>query len=184
MLANSSYVETEGDNSSSNSEINLDLEVNPDKDGPDKLPEELVELDLDTADPDTIARRGNRTTTDLVRLYLQEIGRVPLLERDEEVSEAQKVQRHINILEQRSEAAKAGNATLQEFTKLVDVHDRLVAQLSHRPSMKRWSMAVGMEIPLLKEKLAEGKQAWAEVMSCDVKELDRIQKMASALRNT
>ncbi|MGB5636012.1 MAG: RNA polymerase sigma factor SigC [Waterburya sp.] len=175
MLANSSYVETEGDNSSSNSDINLDLEVT-DKDSPDKLPEELIELDLDSADPDTIARRGNRTTTDLVRLYLQEIGRVPLLERDEEVSEAQKVQRHINILEQRTEAAEAGNPTLQEFIKLVDVHDRLVAQLSHRPSMKRWSMAVGMEIPLLKEKLAEGKQAWAEVMGCDVKELDKIQK--------
>jgi len=175
MLGNSSYVETEGDNSSSNSDINLDLEIN-DKDSPDKLPEELIELDLDSADPDTIARRGNRTTTDLVRLYLQEIGRVPLLERDEEVSEAQKVQRHINILEQRTEAAEAGNPTLQEFIKLVDVHDRLVAQLSHRPSMKRWSMAVGIEIPLLKEKLAEGKQAWAEVMGCDVKELDKIQK--------
>ncbi len=176
MLANSSYVHTEENNSSSNSDINLALEASNDKDIPNKLPEELVELDLDSADPDTIARRGNRTTTDLVRLYLQEIGRVPLLERDEEVSEAQKVQRHINILEQRTTAAEAGNVTLQEFVKLVDVHDRLVAQLSHRPSMKRWSMALGMEIPLLKEKLAEGKQAWAEVMGCDVKELDKIQK--------
>jgi len=176
MLANSSYVETEGDNSSPNSDFNLDTEPNSDKDLPPKFPEELVELDLDSADPDTIARRGNRTTTDLVRLYLQEIGRVPLLERDEEVSEAQKVQRHINILEDRTSAAKAGNVTLQEFIKLVDIYDRLVAQLSHRPSMKRWSMAVGMEIPLLKEKLAEGKQAWAQVMGCDVKELDKIQK--------
>lgn len=176
MLANSSYVQTEGDNSSSNSDIDFAIEASNDKDGPNKLPDELVELDLDSADPDTIARRGNRTTTDLVRLYLQEIGRVPLLERDEEVSEAQKVQRHIYILEQRAAAAEAGNEILQEFSKLVDVHDRLVAQLSHRPSMKRWSMAVGMEIPLLKEKLAEGKIAWAEVMECDVKELDKIQK--------
>ncbi|MEM8674573.1 MAG: RNA polymerase sigma factor SigC [Cyanobacteria bacterium P01_G01_bin.67] len=174
MLANSSYVETEGDNSLSIPDLNLDTEAN--KDSSDKLTEELVELDLDSADPDTIARRGSRTTTDLVRLYLQEIGRVPLLERDEEVSEAQKVQRHINILEKRAEAAEAGNVILQEFIKLVDVHDRLVTQLSHRPSMKRWSMAVGMEIPLLKEKLAVGRQAWAEVMNCDAKELDKIQK--------
>ena len=176
MLANSSFTETEGNNSPADNELKLDAEINMDKDNPDKLSEELVELDLDSADPDTIARRGSRTTTDLVRLYLQEIGRVPLLERDEEVSEAQKVQRHISILEERAKAAEAGNAVLQEFSKLVDVHDRLVTQLSHRPSMKRWSMAVGMEIPLLKEKLAEGKQAWAEVIGCDVKELDRIQK--------
>ena len=117
-----------------------------------------------------------RTTTDLVRLYLQEIGRVPLLERDEEVSEAQKVQRHINILEQRAQAAEAGNTTIQEFVQLVDVYDRLVTQLSHRPSLKRWSIALGMEISLLKEKIAVGKQAWAEVVGCDTKELDRIQK--------
>lgn len=175
MLANSSYVETEADNFSPETDIDLDSDANA-KNSSDKLPEELVELDLDSADPDTIARRGSRTTTDLVRLYLQEIGRVPLLERDEEVSEAQKVQRHISILEQRAEAAEAGDIVLQEFVKLVDVYDRLVTQLSHRPSIKRWSMAVGMEIPLLKEKLAVGKQAWAEVIGCDVKELDKIQR--------
>ncbi|MEM8718001.1 MAG: RNA polymerase sigma factor SigC [Cyanobacteria bacterium P01_G01_bin.39] len=174
MLANSSYVETEGDHSLSIPDINLDTEAN--KESSDKLTEELVELDLDSADPDTIARRGSRTTTDLVRLYLQEIGRVPLLERDEEVSEAQKVQRHIAIVEKRAEAAEAGDVILQEFIKLVDVHDRLVTQLSHRPSLKRWSMAVGMEIPLLKEKLVIGKQAWAQVLGCDVKELDKVQK--------
>jgi RNA polymerase nonessential primary-like sigma factor len=171
MLANSSYVETKADNS----DIELNLE-DTDRDSSDKLPDELVEIDLDTTDPDSIYRKASRTTTDLVRLYLQEIGRVPLLERDEEVSEAQKVQRHINIIEQRVEAAEAGNTTLREFTKLVDVYERLVTQLSHRPSMKRWAMAVGMEISLLKEKVAEGKKAWAEVVGCDVQELDKIQK--------
>ena len=176
MLANSSYTETEGNNSSPDTEQNSETGVNMNKDSSDKLTEELVELDLESADPDTIARRGSRTTTDLVRLYLQEIGRVPLLERDEEVSEAQKVQRHIKILEEKTKAAEGGNLVLQEFSKLVDVHDRLVTQLSHRPSMKRWSMAVGIEIPILKEKLAVGKQAWAEVIGCDVKELDSVQK--------
>ena len=174
MLASSSYVETEGDNSSPNPDLNPDLEAN--NDSSDKLPEELVELDLDGIDPEHVSRRGSRTTTDLVRLYLQEIGRVPLLERDEEVSEAQKVQKHIQIVEERAKAAEAGNEVLKEFIDIVDVHDRLVTQISHRPSLKRWSMALGMEIPLLKEKIAQGKQAWAEVIGCEVKELDRIQK--------
>ena len=172
MLASSSHIETEGDNSSTNPTSNLDLQA---KDNSEKMPEELVEIDWEAVDADTISRRGSRTTTDLVRLYLQEIGRVPLLERDEEVSEAQKVQRHIQIVEQRAKAAEEGNTILQEFIKLVDVYDRLVTQLSHRPSMKRWSMALGMEIPLLKEKEAVGKQAWAEVVGCGVKELERIQ---------
>ncbi|MGL4879542.1 MAG: RNA polymerase sigma factor SigC, partial [Waterburya sp.] len=55
-------------------------------------------------------------------------------------------------------------------------HDRLVTQLSHRPSMKRWSKALGMEISELREHLAQGKQAWSEVVGFDVQELDKIQK--------
>ena len=174
MLASSLYVETEEDFSTN---PNPPIEIEGDnQDNPTKLADDLVELDLDNVDPDKSVRRGSRTTTDLVRLYLQEIGRVPLLERDEEVAEAQKVQRHINILEQRTEAANSGDKIIQELVELIDVHDRLVSQLSHRPSMRRWSKAVGREIPDLKEALSRGKKRWAEIIGCDVKELERIQK--------
>ena len=173
MLSSSLYVETEEDYTS-NTNLNLSLEGN--NDSSTKFTDDLVELDFDNLDTDTVSRRGSRTTTDLVRLYLQEIGRVPLLERDEEVAEAQKVQRHINILEQRAQAAKDGDKTIQEFVELINVHDRLVSQLSHRPSMRRWSKAAGMEIPQLKELLAVGKKRWAEIIGCDLKELERIQK--------
>ncbi|WP_036483956.1 RNA polymerase sigma factor SigC [Myxosarcina sp. GI1] len=172
MLASSLSVETKKANSSA-TDPTIDLE---EKEENSKFAEDdLVELDLENLDPD-YSGKTNRTTTDLVRLYLQEIGRVPLLERDEEVSEAQKVQRHINILEQRAEAAKSGDQIMQEFVALVDVHDRLVTQLSHRPSLKRWSKAVGIEIPDLKALLKQGKQRWAEIVGCDVKELENIQK--------
>ena len=173
MLASSLYVETE-EGYSSSTDSNLGTEESPENST--KLTEDLVELDFDNIDTENISRRGSRTTTDLVRLYLQEIGRVPLLEREEEVSEAQKVQRHINILEQRAKAAKDGDKTIQEFIELIDVHDRLVSQLSHRPSMRRWSKAVGMEIPELKEALLVGKKQWAEIIGCTVKELEKIQK--------
>ncbi|BAU66483.1 RNA polymerase sigma factor SigC [Stanieria sp. NIES-3757] len=172
MLASSLYVETEENYSISAYELELE-ESNYNS---SKLTDDLVELDLDNIDLDNAAKRGNRTTTDLVRLYLQEIGRVPLLERDEEVSEAQKVQRHINIIEQRAKAAKKGDQILQEFVELIDAHDRLVSQLSHRPSLRRWAQTVGMEIPLLKERLSVGKHRWAEVVNCSVKELERIQR--------
>ncbi|MDJ0575758.1 MAG: RNA polymerase sigma factor SigC [Xenococcaceae cyanobacterium MO_234.B1] len=173
MLASSLYVETKETNSASNYDLE-DIEENNYRSN--KLTDDLVELDLDSVESETSSRRGSRTTTDLVRLYLQEIGRVPLLERDEEVSEAQKVQRHIQILEQRAEAAEKGDEILAEFVKLINVHDRLVTQLSHRPSLRRWSQAVGIEIPQLKEILARGKQRWAELIGCGVKELERIQR--------
>lgn len=172
MLASSLYVETEGDFAP---EPALGIEED-NSESSNKFADDLVELDLDNLDADKSGRRGSRTTTDLVRLYLQEIGRVPLLERDEEVAEAQKVQRHINILEQRAKAAKNGDQIMQEFVELIDVHDRLASQLSHRPSLRRWSKAVGREIPDLKAALSRGKKRWAEIIGCDVKKLERIQK--------
>ncbi len=173
MLASSLYVETK----ETNDAPNYHLEEIPENNySANKVTDDLVELDFDSLESDKSSRKTSRTTTDLVRLYLQEIGRVPLLERDEEVSEAQKVQRHINILEQRAALAEEGDEILTKFVELINVHDRLVTQLSHRPSLRRWSKTVGIEIPQLKEILAQGKKHWAEVIGCDVKELERIQK--------
>lgn len=69
------------------------------------MEDELIELELDESKAAQAAKGVNRSTTDLVRLYLSEIGRVPLLKRDEEVSEAQKIQRYMSLLALRSEAA-------------------------------------------------------------------------------
>ena len=173
MLASSIYVESkESDSLSNHSLDNLDEA----KEDSGKLNEDLVELDLDSIDTENPARRASRTTTDLVRLYLQEIGRVPLLERDEEVSEAQKVQRHISIIKQRVEAAEQGDGIMVRFVEVINAHDRLVTQLSHRPSFKRWSKTVGKEITELKAILAEGRQRWSEISGYSIKELDKIQR--------
>ena len=170
MLASSLSTEVSDNSLSSMSETEA-------KESSDKLGDDLVELDLDNIDSDAANRRGSRTTTDLVRLYLQEIGRVPLLERDEEVSEAQKVQRHIAIIEQREKAAEdETDPIMQEFVAVTNAHDRLVTQLSHRPSIKRWAKEVKKEIPELKEILAKGKERWSELSGYSIKELDRIQR--------
>jgi RNA polymerase nonessential primary-like sigma factor len=171
LAATSWYVDTEDDNLASNFDFDLDVAG----DVLQKVTDDLVELNLDV-DPDYITRRGSRTTTDLVRLYLQEIGRVPLLQRDEEVSEAQKVQRHIHTVEIRNKAAKKGDPIVQRFVELIDIHDRLVSQLSHRPSIKRWANIAGLDALELKNTLAIGKRRWAEVAGCDVKELEKIQR--------
>ena len=56
MLASSSHLKTEKDNPATNPDIDLDLEL---KDSSNKLPDELVELDLESSDPEHIARRGS-----------------------------------------------------------------------------------------------------------------------------
>ena len=114
-------------------------------------------------------------STDLVRLYLQEIGRVSLLERDEEVAEAQKVQQHMDLLKLRDKAATTAAAPLSAYVNLLSTRDRLTAQLGHRPSLERWAKTAGISPEDLKPTLAEGKRLWAELANIKVEELTALQ---------
>ncbi len=128
------------------------------------MAEALDELDPVAAELGGLPSPSNRRTTDLVRLYLQEIGRVRLLGREEEVAEAQKVQHYMQLLEQRDQAAADGNAALGQYVALLQIHDALTAYLGYRPSLERWSKAI----------LTAGKQAWAEQVDLSVAGLERI----------
>jgi RNA polymerase nonessential primary-like sigma factor len=134
--------------------------------------DELMDLEIDYADR---ARVANRRTTDLVRLYLQEIGRVRLLGRDEEVAEAQKVQRYMRLLEQRNEAAIAEVEPIKRYVHLLDTRDRLTSSLGHRPSLERWATTAGVAVSDLKPIMAAGKHHWAELVQLPVAELEVIQ---------
>jgi RNA polymerase nonessential primary-like sigma factor len=137
--------------------------------------DDLVDTEIEGTDTTSFSKSASRRTNDLVRLYLQEIGRVRLLRRDEEVSEAQKVQRYMRLLDLRTEFATQGDEVIERFVRLIDAHDRLASQLGHRPSLERWAAAGGVEVSALKPSLSAGKQRWAELAGLSVKELEHIQ---------
>ncbi|PSB05546.1 RNA polymerase sigma factor, RpoD/SigA family, partial [filamentous cyanobacterium Phorm 46] len=167
-------------------EFDEQLRVNPLQDV-DVLDEDAEEagdepIDQDAAETDDadqaakLQKNASRRTTDLVRLYLQEIGRVRLLGRDEEVSEAQKVQRYIKLLELRSTVASQEEGLIGRFVHLIEVRDRLAAQLGHKPSLERWALTAGVsDVPELKRIMAEGKRHWAELAEMTVETIERIQ---------
>jgi RNA polymerase nonessential primary-like sigma factor len=147
-----------------------------------KLKENSIDLDEDflgsDLEDDLVSSPeksySNGTTTDLVRLYLQDIGRVPLLKRDEEVEQAQQVQRHLSLLKLCAAAVKQGDAQVQQFVKLIEVRDRLTAQLAHRPSLERWAKTAQIKVSELKNALKAGKQRWAHLAGLEVGELEEI----------
>lgn len=147
-----------------------------------KLKENSIDLDEDflgsDLEDDLVSSPeksySNGTTTDLVRLYLQDIGRVPLLKRDEEVEQAQQVQRHLSLLKLCAAAVKQGDAQVQQFVKLIEVRDRLTAQLAHRPSLERWAKTAQIRVSELKNALKAGKQRWAHLAGLEVGELEEI----------
>jgi len=169
--------------------------------------DEINDVDYTETEENKGGKRGTRTTTDLVRLYLTEIGRVPLLKRDEEVSEAQIIQRYVQLMELRDRAAHAAEApetlgltrmllshanadwlwhpyliyrhhlqVMFRFVLLIQAHDRLVAQLGHRPSWERWARSLDMDTELLKQTISQGKSHWAMIANLTVAELEQMQK--------
>lgn len=176
MPATSFYAEAEFDEQ---------LRVNPlqddvlDEDVEEAGDELIDQYPAETEDADQAAKlqkNASRRTTDLVRLYLQEIGRVRLLGRDEEVSEAQKVQRYIKLLELRNTVASQEEGLIGRFVHLIEVRDRLAAQLGHKPSLERWALTAGVgDVPELKRIMAEGKRQWAELAEMTVETIERIQ---------
>ena len=139
----------------------------------EQLDSDLVNLDVEISEPNG-ASKGTRRTTDLVRMYLQEIGRVQLLGRDEEVAEAQKVQKYVGLLELCQQEAET-DESLKSYVQLIEIHDRLQSSLGHRPSWGRWAAIAGMSVAELKEALTVGKGRLAEVADITVAELDQAQ---------
>src|SRR5579883_276295 len=133
------------------------------------------DLEMASTEANSFAVNPNRRSTDLVRLYLQEIGRVRLLGRDEEVSEAQKVQRYLRMRIVLANAAKQGEETISSYFRVIEIQERLASELGHRPSFERWARAAGIEVLELKQLLSHGKRRWAEIAKLTVEELDQIQ---------
>ncbi|MEM6252614.1 MAG: RNA polymerase sigma factor SigC [Cyanobacteria bacterium P01_D01_bin.156] len=127
---------------------------------------------VDSLDVEKLAVAPGRRTTDLVRLYLQEIGRVRLLERDEEVAEAQLVQSYMKLLGQRKAAAEANDSVLASYVLILETRDRMTAQLGHRPSLERLAKACDIAPIELKPSLQSGKRRWAELVGMSVQALD------------
>lgn len=135
----------------------------------------FIELEIEGADAVSFGPSASRRTTDLVRLYLQEIGRVRLLGRDEEVSEAQNVQRYMRVQELRDQAASSEDGLIKHYSQLIEARDRLASHLGMRPSLERWAAEAGIMVSDLKPTLAAGKRRWAEVAGLTVEELEQVQ---------
>ncbi|MCS6782984.1 MAG: RNA polymerase sigma factor SigC [Gloeomargarita sp. SKYBB_i_bin120] len=130
--------------------------------------------------PDAVDTRDHQ---DLVRLYLQEIGRVELLGRDEEVAEAQRVQRYMRLLalaravaQGKMPASAEQQALLRQYLDLVQLRDQLTAQCGHRPTPQQWAQAAGLPATTLKQRLSQARAVWAELAGLSVETLTRIEQ--------
>ena len=113
---------------------------------------------------------SRRSSTDLVRLYLQDIGRVDLLSHEEELTLARQVQRRERLLRERRRLA-AGHPQLADLIALEDGRHRLATQLGHWPAQQQWAEHLGCSVADLRERLRHGQEQWAQHSNLSVAEL-------------
>ena len=118
---------------------------------------------------ETRSRRSSGTA-DLLRLYLQDIGRVDLLTSEEEVTLARLVQRRETLLKQQRELSDT-NQAIGELHRLEELQRREANHHSHWPTKQEWARAAALTLQELQSRIDAGYEAWAEKAAIDAKEL-------------
>ncbi|MBL6794455.1 MAG: RpoD/SigA family RNA polymerase sigma factor [Synechococcus sp. BS307-5m-G36] len=118
---------------------------------------------------ETRSRRSSGTT-DLLRLYLQDIGRVDLLTSEEEVTLARLVQRREALLKQQRELSDT-NPAIGELHRLEELQRREANHHSHWPTKQEWARAAGLTLQELQSRIDAGYEAWADKAAIDAKGL-------------
>jgi RNA polymerase nonessential primary-like sigma factor len=106
----------------------------------------------------------------LLRLYLQDIGRVDLLTSEEEVTLARLVQRREALLKQQRELSDT-NTAIGELHRLEDLQRREANHYSHWPTKQEWARSAGLTLQELQSRIDAGYEAWADKAAIDAKEL-------------
>ena len=109
---------------------------------------------------------------DLLRLYLQDIGRVDLLTNEEEVLLARQVQqREILLAEERTLAGE--HPPIQRLLELEQLQQREANHVCHWPTKKEWAEAAGLTPEQLTTVLREGYGIWSDHSTLESKELQK-----------
>jgi RNA polymerase nonessential primary-like sigma factor len=91
---------------------------------------------------------NTKFTADMVRTYLREIGRVPLLTREQEIVYGKQVQHMMSLLEAKEELAK---------------------KLRHEPTLNEWAIATQMSEAELNETLRGGQRAKQKMIEANLR---------------
>lgn len=106
----------------------------------------------------------------MLRLYLQDIGRVDLLTNEEEVTLARLVQRRETLLQQQRDLASSDQA-IAELHRLEELQRREANQHSHWPTKQEWARAAGLSQDDLQQRIDAGYRAWAAHAEINAREL-------------
>ena len=109
---------------------------------------------------------------DLLRLYLQDIGRVDLLTNEEEVLLARLVQQREALLEEERSLASE-HPSVKRLLELEQLQQREANHVCHWPTKQEWARAAGLTPQELTTVLREGYGIWSDHSALESAELQK-----------
>jgi RNA polymerase nonessential primary-like sigma factor len=124
----------------------------------------------------TVGHKVSRAVPiDLVRVYMQEINRVPLLKQEEEVAQSQRIKRYHQVLDIRDQAIQQGDSLLQQYVSLLTMGDHIENPKRSPDYLDCWAKVAEMSPKDLNQILEMGKAHWAELANMTIESLEQIQ---------
>ncbi|MBF2058343.1 MAG: sigma-70 family RNA polymerase sigma factor [Cyanobacterium sp. T60_A2020_053] len=113
---------------------------------------------------------NNPYARDSVRLYLRDIGRIPLLTKQEEIELARKIHNAKQLIQLREKQTSA----LHPYISALQVYESLPQNIPATLRLKKWSKQLNLTPLQLEKVLQTGKETWANLANITVTELEKI----------
>jgi len=122
--------------------------------------------------PPQSQRSQNINSRDLMRLYLRDIGRIPLLTKDEEITLARQVQTAQSLYRIKTE-----NQTMpkiREYIRVMSDYESLAGHHSQPPTILVLAEKLHLSPTKIEKIVTQGKQQWASLANLSLQELDNV----------